>query len=200
MGQRSQMFVQVQPSQHASSQSPRREGRHYQWVWGPHMIVRAAQVVRLLETATETKAIRYWSAAEATAGIIATYSVNQATGEVQGLSPYDDVSGARLEECDNNNGALLVHVDPAGESYSFAFLIGSENDGDLATVTGVEGLMAAFTGYPWHKERTESEALEDAYQTLLEAEDRGHLMDQATADDIADNTAQEDAEETAQAV
>lgn len=95
MGQRSQMFVQVQPSKHASSQSPRREGRHYHWVWGPHMIIRAAQVVRLLETATETKAIRYWSAAEATAGIIATYSVNQATGEVQGLSPYDDVSGAR---------------------------------------------------------------------------------------------------------
>lgn len=199
MGQRSQMFVQVQPSKHASSQSPRRAGRHYQWVWGPHMIVRAAQVVRLLEGATASKALRYWSCDEAIFGILSTYSVNQLTGSVQGLHPYDDVSAMRLDECDNNNGAFLVHVDPKNEGYSFAFLVGPEDGGDLTTVTGVEGLMAAFTGYPWLKDRAECEELEDAYQTLRATEDDGHLMDQATADDIADNTAQDDAEQIAQA-
>ena len=190
MGQRSQMFAQIDQRPSSGDRGSVRAGRHYQWVWGPHMIIRAAQVVRLFQAAEEAKTSRYWTASEAAAGIVATYGVNQATGEVQGLNDYDDVSDVPLHQCDNNNGAVLFHVD-SERAWSFAFLIGPEQGESLKSVAEVRDLLAAFYGHPWQQHRAECPALEDAIQTLITAGQAGHLMSQEMADTIARGPAQE---------
>lgn len=190
MGQRSQMFAQIDQSLRSGERGPVRAGRHYQWVWGPHMIIRTAQVVRFLEAAEESKTSRYWMASEAAAGIVATYGVNQLTGEVQGLSEYDDVSELALDECDNNNGAVLFHID-AQRAWSFTFLLGVEQGEMMERIAGVEHLMAGFSGYPWQQERAQCPALEDAIQTLINAEESGHLMSQEMADFIGGRPARQ---------
>ena len=65
MGQRSQLFATA-TSRHDSQIS--RQGRYYQWVWGPNMLVRAAQVIRYLNAATETGVIKRTRPEEFTAG------------------------------------------------------------------------------------------------------------------------------------
>ncbi len=156
------------------------------------MVICAAQVVEHLNTVgTGT---RYLSTSETAEGVAAIYGVNRATGETSGLSIYDDVSTATAAECDNNNGAFLVNLTPDG--YSIGFLIGSEQDGDLATVTDVDGLMAAFgacwSPMPYDVERQEREwavTVSQAVETLRAAETAGHLMDQDTATRVASATA-----------
>ena len=184
MGQRSQMFAQIDQRPSSGERGPVRVGRHYQWVWGPHMIIRAAQVVRFLQAAEESGTARYWMASEPAAGIVATYGVNQYTGEVQGLSDYDDVSDLALDECDNNNGAVLFPVN-AERAWSFAFLLGAEQGEMMERIAGVRELMAGFSRYPWQSDRAESAMLEDSIQTLIAAEESGHLMSQHRADVIA---------------
>lgn len=151
------------------------------------MVICAAQVVEHLNTVgTGT---RYLSTSETAEGVAAIYGVNRTTGETSGLSIYDDVSTATAAECDNNNGAFLVNLTPDG--YSIGFLIGSEQDGDLATVTGVDGLMEAFgacwSPMPYDMERQEREwavTVSQAVETLRAAETAGHLMDQDTAERV----------------
>ena len=134
MGQSTQLFVTAETDPTAFGGARRhRIGRHHHWRYGPNMVICAAQVVEHLNTVgTGT---RYLSTSETAEGVAAIYGVNRATGETSGLSIYDDVSTATAAECANNNGAFLVNLTPDG--YSIGFLIGSEQDGDLTTVTGV---------------------------------------------------------------
>lgn len=77
------------------------------------------------------------------------------------------------------------------EGYTIGFLIGSENGGDLTTVTDVDGLMEAFGAHwspmPYDIERQEREwaaTVSQAVETLRAAEAVGHLMDQDTAERV----------------
>lgn len=188
MGQRTQLFVTAETDPTAFGGARRhRIGRHHHWRYGPDMVICAAQVVEHLNTVgTGT---RYLSTSETAEGVAAIYGVNRTTGETSGLSIYDDVSTATAAECDNNNGAFLVNLTPDG--YSIGFLIGSEQDGDLATVTDVDGLMEAFgacwSPMPYDMERQEREwavTVSQAVETLRAAETAGHLMDQDTAERV----------------
>ena len=188
MAQRTQLFVTAETDPSAFGGARRhRIGRHHHWRYGPNMVICAAQVVEHLNTVgTGT---RYLSTSETAEGVAAIYGVNRATGETSGLSLYDDVSTATAEECDNNNGDFLVNLTPEG--YAFGFLIGPSEGGDLTTVTGVDGLMAAFgacwSPMPYDVERQEREwavTVSQAVETLRAAETAGHLMGQDTAERV----------------
>lgn len=188
MGQRTQLFVtaETDPAEFGGARR-HRIGRHHHWRYGPNMVICAAQVVEHLEAVTAGR--YYRPTAEEAEGVAAIYGVNRATAEASGLSLYDDVSTATAAECDNNNGDFLVNLTPEG--YSIGFLIGSGNGGDLATVTGVDGLMAAFgtcwSPMPYDMEREDREwavTVSKAVETLRAAEAAGHLMDQATAERV----------------
>lgn len=172
MGQRSQMFAVVEQHGAFITEKPVRIGRHYQWVWGEHMIIRAGQVIRYLDTATQNGALRYSSAAEIAAGITATYGVNQATGEVQGLSSRDDVSDFSLTGCDNNDGAFLVHVSKERE-YSFGFVLNTGYQ-DFSPLCGVQAVIDC---YRVHRPSPE---VQEAITALQAAAERGRLMDAET--------------------
>lgn len=188
MGQRTQLFVtaETDPTEFGGARR-HRIGRHHQWRYGPNMVICAAQVVEHLEAVTAGHYYRPTS--EEAEGVAAIYGVNRATAEASGLSLYDDVSTATAGECDNNNGDFLVNLTPEG--YTIGFLIGSENGGDLATVTGVDGLMAAFgacwSPMPYDVEREDREwavTVSKAVETLRAAEAAGHLMGQDTAERV----------------
>ncbi|WHF25069.1 hypothetical protein QJS66_23290 (plasmid) [Kocuria rhizophila] len=61
------------------------------------------------------------------------------------LSLYDDVSTATAEEARQQQRGFSWNLTPEG--YAFGLLIGPSEGGDLTTVTGVDGLTAAF-GWP----------------------------------------------------
>lgn len=188
MGQRTQLFITAETDPTAFGGARRhRIGRHHHWRYGSDMVICAAQVIEHLNTAgTGT---RYQATAEAAEGVAAIYGVNRTTAETSGLSIYDDVSTATVAECDNNNGAFLVNITPEG--YTIGFLIGSEQDGDLTTVTGVDGLMEAFgacwSPMPYDMDRQDREwavTVFKAVETLRAAEATGHQMDQDTAERV----------------
>ncbi len=189
MGQCSQLFVTAETAATEFGGARRhRIGRHHQWRWGPHMLICAAQVVDYLNTAVADEYYRPTS--EVAEGVAAIYGVHRVTGEVSGLSLYDDVSTASADECDNNNGAFLVNLTPEG--YTIGFLVGEENDGDLTTITDVDGLMAAF-GIDWsrvsqgltHDAREWAQTVAAAVATLRLADAMGFGMSQDTADRVA---------------
>lgn len=172
MGQRSQMFAVIESHGGFIAEESVRIGRHYQWVWGEHMIIRAGQVIRYLDTATESKALWHSSAEEIAAGITATYGVNQATGEVQGLRSRDDVSDCSLTGCDNNDGAFLVHVNKDRE-YSFGFVLKSDYQ-EFGPICGVD---AVINEYQVHRPSPE---IQEAITALQAAAERRRLMDTET--------------------
>ena len=188
MAQRTQLFITAETDPTAFG-GPRRHriGRHHHWRYGPNMVICAAQVVEHLEAVTAGHYYRPTS--EVAEGVAAVYGVNRATAEASGVSLYDDVSTAAATECDNNNGTFLVNLTPEG--YTFGFLIGPSENGDLTTVTGVDGLMEAFgacwSPMPYDMERQEREwavTVARAVETLRAAETAGHLMDQDTAERV----------------
>ena len=193
MGQRTQIFVTAETAATEYRPATRhRVGRHHQWRYGPHMVICAAQVIEHLDALTAGAYYRP-SGLEAE-GVAAVYGVNRATAEVSGLTLDADESASDAADCDNNNGTFLVNLTEDG--YTFGFLIGEENGGDLETVTGVDGLMAAFDNPKWAEpmdwEETTTEAdtrwaatLAEAVATLRAAEEAGHLMDQETATRVA---------------
>lgn len=188
MGQRTQLFVtaETDPAEFGGARR-HRIGRHHHWRYGPDMVICAAQVVEHLEAVTAGR--YYRPTAEEAEGVAAIYGVNRATAEASGLSIYDDVSTATAAECDNNNGDFLVSLTPEG--YTIGFLIGPSEGGDLATVTGVDGLMEAFgtcwSPMPYDMDRQDQEwavTVSKAAETLRAAEAAGHLMDQDTAERV----------------
>ena len=164
-----------------------RIARHFQWNYGHFMILRAAQVAELMAT---TQADRYyWMDAPSHAtGATVTFCVNRTTGNVQGFHRMADESAQPIANHDNNNGAFLLDIGPEGE-WSFGFLIGHEDGGDLETIaTASEYLIAARDTPEWLRSQGENDradAVERALTTLQEFERGGHAMNQATADRLA---------------
>lgn len=185
MGARTQLFTTTETTSSTYRGPYRyRAGRYSQWRSGANMAVCAAQVINHLNTVLTQP--YYRPSADVVAGVAAIYAVNRITGEASGLGREDNVSACDLAECGNNCGCFLVHLTPEG--YRFGLLIGPENGGDLATVTGVDGLMDAY-GADWgqvpedtpKENRAAAETLAAAVTTLRIGEAMGFLMDQDTA-------------------
>lgn len=174
MGQRSQLFATAINERDGQVS---RQGRYYQWVWGPYMITRAAQVARYLNAATESGMIKHTRPDEFTAAVVATYGVNLTTGEVQGLSADDDVSDLSLRECYNNNGAFLAHLD-SDHHWSFLFML---PDGDTFKAVTTE----QFLNLAINPERRSDDTVAAAVEVLLKAEAEGHRMTVKTAEQVA---------------
>ena len=197
MGQRTQIFVTAETAATEYRPATRhRVGRHHQWRYGPHMVICAAQVIEHLNALTAGTYYRP-SGLEAE-GVAAVYGVNRATAEVSGLTLDGDESATDATNCDNNNGTFLVNLTETG--YTVGFLIGEEDGGDLETVTGVDGLIAAFNAPEWadraagvdlttEEDERWADTLAEAVATLRAAEEAGHLMDQETATRVASATA-----------
>ncbi|MGP9725403.1 hypothetical protein ACT3SZ_15440 [Corynebacterium sp. AOP40-9SA-29] len=193
MGQRSLLVIGYQTYtqigvQGGEETDQHRIARHLHWNWGPHMILRAAQVAELMNT---TGADEYYKfhASDHALGAAVTFCVNQTTGVTQGLGRYDDESAHSIAEHDNNNGACLLDISPDGE-WTLGFLIGAENGGDLATVATAQDYLNASIGSSPKNLRAQGHAafadkVEHALTVLSEFERGGHAMNQATADKLA---------------
>lgn len=197
MGQRSLLVIGYQTYNqiggHAGHRSngettPHRIARHFQWNWGPHMILRAAQTAELLNTIGADKYYKF-DADDHALGAAVTFCVNRTTGNTQGLGRYDDESAHSIDQHDNNNGACLVDIGPDGE-WTIGFLIGRENGGNLSTVVTAQDYLNASVGSSPKFLRTQgheefADKVEDALNVLAEFERGGHAMNQATADRLA---------------
>lgn len=190
MGQRSLLVIGYQTYDGRKDPdliSHHRIARHFQWNWGQFMILRAAQVAELMSTTDHDR--HYWMDADNhAAGAAVTFCVDRTTGNAQGFHRMDDESANSIAEHDNNNGAFLLDIGPDGE-WSFGFLIGHEDDGDLKSIaTASEYLEAAWETPAWLRVRDQEERadeVEHALTTLQEFERDGHAMNQANADRLA---------------
>lgn len=192
MGQRSLLVIRYATENRSGGNTVNhRIARHFQWNWGHFMILRAAQTARLMDTMQS----KYYSfnGADNALGAAATFCVNQTTGDVQGLGAWADESAQSIEDHDNNNGAFLLDIDVDG-SWTFGFLIGHEDDGDLKTVTTAsEYLRASRSVLDINADENDiaeddveqMRVLKSALAALIEFEGDGHAMTQQTADELA---------------
>jgi hypothetical protein len=183
MGQRSLLVIRYATECNGQT-TYHRIARHLHWNWGQFMIHRAAQVADLMSITDADN--YYWHDAERHAkGAAIVFCVNRTTGNVQGINASDDESGYSIEQHDNNNGAFLLDIDTHGQ-WSFGFLIGRENRGDLATIaTAAEYLNASGDSVDNVRRNAGDEradVLALALAQLQEFERGGHAMNQATAD------------------
>lgn len=190
MGQRSQLVIryQVTDPDNPGEIITRRIARYFHWNYGHFMAQRAAQAVKLLNVwdsqyGERREHFRYY-AEQSIQGLAATFSVNQLSGDVQGLDKHDDMSRFDIAHMDNNNGVFLVDVDIEG-NWTSGFLIGTEDDGDMATVSTAREYLVA-SGFLGEGQKyltaTDNEAMFLNLDILTTAEKAGHLMDQETAD------------------
>lgn len=192
MGQRSLLVIGYQTYSHngfkeADETTRHRIARHFQWNWGAFMIRRATQVASLMN-ATGTDKYYRMDAKNHALGAAVTFCVNQETGNVQGLSSVEDEAMHRIADHDNNNGAFLLDIDADG-GWTFGFLIGPENGGDLKTIaTTAEYLNASgdsVAHFRAHECHERADSLAHSLAVLQEFERGGHAMNQATADRLA---------------
>lgn len=108
MGERSQLIITTH-----NKDAEVRRGRHYQWVYGEHLTTRVQQVTDLLTTWSSSSPLvtRYERAAATADAIIATYSINRKTGELQGFDPADVIDEQTADEQDTNHGIVLIDYD-----------------------------------------------------------------------------------------
>ena len=189
MGQRSLFVARYEATTHAegkATHSHRRIAKHLHWNWGPHMILRAAQVVRHLRAVDDSGITFAYYAHEQAAALTTTFLVNQTTGVAMGFDSRHDESRANLDDHDNNNGAFLVDIDHEG-CWTIGFLVGPEDGGDLATVASIDDYHeASRTQLALAYARKEdghvfADAVEAALEIVRDAERDGHAMTQATA-------------------
>lgn len=124
MGQRSQLFIRYVAEGSGGHREVRREAMYLHNNFGPYMLQRAAQLVKILDlhAAQGAQFPRIFAAQqpERVRGLRATFAVNQATGVVEGLGDHDDVSEYAVGRIDNNNGAMFVDIDAVGR-YTICF-------------------------------------------------------------------------------
>lgn len=187
MGQRSQLFIRYAAAGAGGAVETRREAMYLHNNWGPFMLQRAAQLVKILDLHAE-HGQRYptlfaHEQAERVRGLRAVFAVNQETGVVEGLHPFDDVSNEAVGHIDNNNGAMFVDIDATG-GYSICFATGSDlHHGTQTPRTAREYLTAEHTLTPTGEVVEYYEAITDQIErnlAVLEACENGHLMDEAT--------------------
>lgn len=206
MGQRSQMivgFTNNEPVRKFSGPTHDRRAMHCQWRWGVHLIVCAAQAVRLARRQIDYSYM-YVRPTDVLDAQCATYAVNQVSGEIQGLHDVEEVtewlnkSGA--EAFDNNNGMFLIQLHASapdedgnkGNRFTFGFTIGGSNGGDNATVVTADEYLERFGDMvsEWRADNEACEALDAALDTLHEAEADGFLMSQEEADKLCSTRAE----------
>lgn len=181
MGQRSQLVIRyIATTGYGETQQHQthRRATHFQWNWGPYMILRAAQAVNFARTFAWNRHY-YLEAHNNVNGLHATFSVNQTTGDVQGLHPDYDVSEESIDEFDNDNGCFLMDVAADGE-FTFGFLTAR----DLHTVVTAEDYFTdgGRNLEDYSDDPAFHQAVRDALDTLTAAEGEGLGMDQATVD------------------
>lgn len=182
MGQRSHLVLGYQTgSRHQGDIENNRISRYFSWNWGHFMIQRAAQAARFAAVGEGDKYYDY-KATSSALGLTAMFCVNQVTGDVQGMGKHDDESAYAIADTDNNNGAFLMDVDLDG-NWTFGFLVGSEDGGDLKTVVSAADYIANFSVD--HLDEEERELHDKALAELTEYEANGHAMTQETADRLA---------------
>lgn len=183
MGQRSLLVIRYATENNGQT-TYHRIARHLHWNWGQFMIHRAAQVAALMNVAATDRYYHHDARGHAQ-GAAVTFCVNQVTGNVQGLNANDDESRYSIADHDNNNGVFLLDIDTHGQ-WSFGFLVGRENGGDLATIaTAAEYLNASGDSVDNIRRNVDDERADQlafALAKLMEFERSGHAMNQATAD------------------
>ena len=206
MGQRSQMIVGFTNSESLrNNEGPtcNRRAMYFQWRWGVHLVVCAAQAVRLARKQVEDQFL-YMKPEDVMAAQCATYAVNQVSGQIQGWQNIEEETEWLNESgsgvFDNNNGMFLIqlHASAPGEggnrdnSFTFGFTIGSSEGGDNATVVTADEYLEQFgeTVRAWRELDEGREALDAALETLREAEADGFLMSQEEADKLCGTRAE----------
>lgn len=206
MGQRSKMIVgytNAEPVREFSGPTRDRRAMHCQWRWGVHLIVCAAQAVRLARKQVEDQFL-HMKPKDALAAQCATYAVNQVSGSIQGLDNVEGVTErlnkSGIEKFENNDGMFLIQLhasapDEEGNrdnSFTFGFTIGCEDGGDNATVVTADEYLEQFgkTVRAWRDLDEGREALDAALETLREAEADGFLMSQEEADKLCGTRAE----------
>ena len=203
MGQRSQMIVGFTNSESLrNNEGPTldRKAMYFQWRWGVHLIVCAAQAVRLARKQVEDQFL-YMKPEDVMAAQCATYAVNQVSGQIQGWQNIEeetewlDESGSGV--FDNNDGMFLIQLhasapDEEGNrdnSFTFGFINGGR---DNATVVTADEYLERYseTVRAWRDIDEGREALEEALDTLHEAEADGFLMSQEEADKLCGTRAE----------
>lgn len=203
MGQRSKMIVgytNAEPVREFSGPTRDRRAMHCQWRWGVHLIVCAAQAVRLARKQVEDQFL-HMKPKDALAAQCATYAVNQVSGSIQGLDNVERVTErlnkSGIEKFENNDGMFLIQLhasapdeeDNRVNSFAFGFINGGR---DNATVVTTDEYLERYseTVRAWRDIDEGREALEEALDTLHEAEADGFLMPQEEADKLCGTRAE----------
>ena len=202
MGQRSQMIVgytNAEPQRKNYGPTRDRRAMHCQWRWGVHLIVCAAQAVRLARKQVESPFL-YMKPEDTLAAQCAIYAVNQVSGEIQGLDSVggqtEELNEKGAEAFDNDNGMFLIqlHANAPDEegNRDNSFTFGFTNRGDNATVVTADEYLEQFgeTVRAWRDLDEGREALDAALETLREAEADGFLMSQEEADKLCGTRAE----------
>ena len=206
MGQRSKMivgFTNTEPMSRGDSPTRERSAMYFQWRWGAHLIVCAAQAVRLARKQVKDKFLHI-APADALAAQRAIYSVNQLTGKIQGWQSVEretkwlDENGTDLSDGPNGMFLIQLHANTPDEegnranSFAFGFTIGGSNGGDNATVVTADEYLERFGDMvsEWRADNEACEALDAALDTLHEAEADGFLMSQEEADKLCSTRAE----------
>lgn len=199
MGQRSQYVFEVNVIGYDGTVTTARKAGHFQWVFGAFMAQRSGQVVHYLLNASKRGTLASVEQEDLVQALTAMIGINHASGEVQGLSPRDDVSQYGAEGFDNNNGLFLLSVTVDrrkrfetgyAAEWCFGYVIGEEDGGDFSTVVTLDEYAAnfrqMFAEFSGDNANTPNDMMNGAEFTALvceiaTAEQDGHRMDQATA-------------------
>ena len=196
-------FTNAEPVRKFSGPTRDRRAMHCQSRWGVHLIVCAAQAVRLARKQIDYSYM-YIKPEDTLAAQCAIYAVNQVSGEIQGLDSVEmqteELNEKGAKAFDNNNGMFLIQLhasapdeeDNRVNSFAFGFTIGRENGGDNATVVTADEYLEQFgeTVRAWRDDDEAREALDAALETLREAEADGFLMSQEEADKLCGTRAE----------
>lgn len=185
MGQRSQFVFRTITSNNPYARdnfTQVRTAMHLPWNYGLYMVMRAANALETARSVYQTHLPQNMND-QSVQVVRCAFAHDTLTGDVQGLSQYDDVSDESVSEFDNSDGVFLLDVD-ADLVTRFGFLIGR----DLKKVVGVEEYLADYAEQVAHFKRHatvgESAMFRDALTLLREAEEEGFLLTQKQADSM----------------